>query len=258
MFAGIIAIVTLTRFVCYPVALDYTYPKLSTVVSSLDSFPRLTIEESLGAIFAPMTGGRARYQATTKALPYVRNIIKNVELCDYHDFAILQLGLIGEEEDVVLLDDYVKFVLEKGTSIAEANARDAAMRMLPQMGIRKVPGAQAALRRMCEREYWTFLENRSGAGAVDDYVSIAIRNYSMLQPRDLDEVRQTALDAIKDDQRRLAMAVQITIKNLNEHRREREMKLHRWISPKDRARYRSFFNGDLDKPGPSELAIELR
>jgi hypothetical protein len=219
-------------------------------------FPRLTVEESLGAIFAPMSGGKARGQASNEAAPYIRLVLANRELREYHRYAIWQLALVGTEADVKILSDYVKQVTKNGIDANDSVSRDAAMWSLGHLGLRKVPTAQAALAQMCAHRFWTQLNPKLDAKAVDELVFSAIKKYSLARPENMDEIRALAIDEVKDEERRDRMASQLCDEMLERYRNSNEMRLHRWISTEYREQYRKYFNGSLKDPGPSELAIE--
>ncbi len=233
-------------------------PRLSSDWLHYNSYSRLTVEESLGAVFIPSAGGVGRFQASSTAVPYLHKVIKDGKLKEYHRDVIKQFAVAGGEKEVALLEDYVASL--KGT--VPTNDEQQVMRAIPwvlgHMAIRDVRGADTLLRRMCDREYWTALNLSFRPEEVDEAVFRSVQGCAIGRLPDVAKLAAKTLSEIDDPVRKDRVESYVAVTPLREYVAESEFRVWFWIGQSRRDYYRQCFNGDLDHPGPSAWALEKR
>lgn len=234
------------------------HPRLTSVWLHCNSYSRLTVEESLGAVFIPSAGGVGRFQASSSAVPYLHKMIKDGKFKEYHRNAILQFVFAGGEKEVDLLENYVTSL--KGT--VPTNNEQQVLRAIPHvlghMAIRDVRGADALLRRMCDREYWTALEFSFSPEQVDEAVFRSVQGCAIGRLPDVAQLAAKTLSEIDDPVRQDRVESNVAVARLREYVAGSEFRVWFWISQSHRDYYRRCFNGDLEHPGPSNWALEKR
>lgn len=213
-------------------------------------YERLTVKESVGQIFYNGTVGG--HQIDPAAIPIIRRIIQNPELSRYHAVAVMTLALEGNAEDVKILARYVAETRETdGVSVRSSTYRRI-FRTLACMAIRGVDGADAALRRMCDRSYWRPFADPEGDEEwtpTDGRVFEAVEALALTRCADLDRVVEDVI-AKTPVARRQGMKDSVSHKELTEYVEHYDVRIYPFIPPSSRKRAVRNFNGDLENPGP--------
>lgn len=215
-------------------------------------FERLSVEESVGQVFCG--GVTCGFQIDPQAKPVLRKVIADPSLLPYHAAAIVVIALEGNEDDLKYLLDYVHSYKAKRIGGYELRAFRRVFLTLAHMAVRDVEGAELALRRMCQREYWSDLDLASDYQAVgemhDGLIISAVEALALTHPDDLQQVVQEAVRETPQSERRAGMRRSLTDRRLKEFAKEYRMKIFLFVPKSARRHAMSNFNGDMERPGP--------
>ncbi len=215
-------------------------------------FERLSVEESVGQVF----WGRGMAQIDPDSRPILRKIIQSRELTRYHIYAVMSLWLEGDSDDVKLLVNYVESGRGKVRDSVQESTFRRIFRTLAGLSLRKIDGADAALRRMCEREFWKgFVGNEDEEWNIrDDMVYEAVKSLATTHCSDLPTVIERVVASTPDAGKQKSLKDALSRKTIDEYVAQYDKWICPFIAPSFRTYALSNFNGNLDDPGPIERA----
>lgn len=217
------------------------------------NYERLSVEESVGQIFLQRDGVVGGLQIDPAAKPSIRRIIRNPHLKGFHKAAITKLSLEGDADDVKVLSEYMESRRGKELGFFVPTTVFVVFRTLATMANRNVDGADALLRRMCDREYWKEfpLEDSAEWAYSDEVISSAVYNLARTNCEDLNDIIQKTIVETPAGTRREGMKVELSSnERIAECLIEFDWRIYPLIPASSRRRALFNFNGDLENPGP--------
>ncbi len=223
----------------------------------------LTVEQTLGLVFDPLFGVSRRClfkQANPDASPALRKILKDKALSQYHEEVWWILGYIGDESDVERLEKSFEQDFSGVLEGVEGHTVQAMFGALGLMVARKVKGSDKLANKLRTPEYWKkapfrWFEKRQPQRPSHEYESIIrmMIGYSLCMDPDLDKKCAAIVQGIEDPNEKEIMQKALNPKLMLSHAKATRAEENKPIADEQRERLSSYFNGDLEDPGPANL-----
>lgn len=228
----------------------------------------LTIEETLGAVFMQEVGPRGSVgwailaSANPNAKPQLYQLLHNKDIAEYHANILLMIGYIGDENDVLLLEEWHSQSFEGELSFDEFQAIRTVFSSLSTMSRRGIQPAQTLLGQMSTPDYWEqrrdnfTLPPEAAPGPlagqpVDVFVFPALGAYAASGADDWKKKIQMYLDQIDDADVKAFMSSQLEEGRMEKYRKSVVEASYPPIPEETRRALGQMFNGDMENPGRS-------
>ena len=230
---------------------------------SIDPDDRLSVEETLGAVFNPEYGGSWRKfyaRAHPEAQDALSRTLEDDSLKDYHSAAWNVLGYIAGPEHIPRIREAIEKLKSKSGLVTHVE-RDTLSALFNSLGImcgREIGEARTFTVTMMDPEYWQDVKfhwhDKEGMHPSHQFVNTAqylMLGYSLSLDPKIGQHSQFILKKIDDPEQLEAMKLALDRELLLGHGRNTRAIEWEEVTADERRKLASYFNGDLENPGPA-------
>lgn len=230
---------------------------------TIDPKERLSVEETLGAVFDPGVGpGVRRFyaRANPRARDAIYMVLDNKKLEAFHDNAWQVLGYIAGSDHVSQIERAVGRIKQTQGTLAWEE-RETLHILFSSLGVmcgRDVDGACSLAAEMMEPKYWqdgsfrlASNEDPTQLSSVNETIMWLMLGYSLSLDPSIEKHSRSILAKIDDPDQRKSLKGAFKRKLLLGHGRNTRAIEWEEVTAEERRELASCFNGDLENPGPA-------